>query len=49
MTMAERMSAAMCELQLTLGNVGSAGAVYLGFVPPLADAAGAIVVSLAGR
>lgn len=33
MTMAERMSAAaMCELQLTLSNVGSAG--YLGFVPP---------------
>jgi hypothetical protein len=36
MAMAERMSAAMCELQLTLGNVGAsvAGSVYLGFIPP---------------
>lgn len=36
MTMADRMSAAMCELQLTLGNVGGsvAGSVYLGFIPP---------------
>jgi signal recognition particle receptor subunit beta len=32
MSMADRMSAAMCELQLTLGNVGAS--VYLGFIPP---------------
>ncbi|WP_116807864.1 GTP-binding protein [Steroidobacter cummioxidans] len=33
MTMAERMSAAMCELQLTLDHVGAAGSAYLGFIP----------------
>jgi hypothetical protein len=35
MTAAERMPAAMCELQLTLGNVGASvtGATYLGFMP----------------
>lgn len=36
MTMAERISAAMCELQLTLATVGvsMAGSAYLGFLPP---------------
>ncbi|MFC4310069.1 ATP/GTP-binding protein [Steroidobacter flavus] len=36
MAVAERMPAAMCELQLTLGTVGAAvtGAVYLGLMPP---------------
>lgn len=35
MQMAERLSAAMCELQLTLANIGASshGAVYLGFLP----------------
>lgn len=36
MQMAERVSAGMCELRLTLGDVAasSAGSVYVGFIPP---------------
>src|SRR5262249_25085374 len=36
MQMAERLSAGMCELRLTLGDVATSpgGAIYVGFVPP---------------